>query len=169
MTAIAPRTSVARVRMVVVRCMPFSVLVLLGVPSWDAPRRSPRREGRRVASVRPLESVDLRVESLAGLAAEDGGAERDRERRDQRDEAARRQGDAVDGQPREVQRVEHVVLRAADGGQGGDGDGDQDAPQPYADALTAPVEARHAPCDVAAEEVADGEHDEQRNPAGEAD
>src|SRR3954471_1074938 len=69
----------------------------------------------------------------------------------------------------EVQRVEHVVLRAADGGQRGDSHGDEDAPQPHADALTCAVEARHAPGDVAAEEVSDGEHDEQRDPAGEAD
>src|SRR3954451_24315648 len=69
----------------------------------------------------------------------------------------------------EVQRVEHVVLRAADGGQRGDSHGDEDAPQPNADALTRAVEARHAPGDVAAEEVSDGEHDEQRDPAGEAD
>ena len=45
----------------------------------------------RGASARVLDSVDLLVEALAGLAAEDGGGERDGERRDQRDHAAGRQ------------------------------------------------------------------------------
>src|SRR3954467_9189589 len=68
--------------------------------------------------------VDLVVEPLAGLAAENRGAERDPEGRDQRDQPAGGQRAAVDGKPRKVQRVEHVVLRAADGGQRGDDDGD---------------------------------------------
>src|SRR3954447_24948581 len=120
---------------------------------------------RTVAAHPPgvLDSVDLLVEPLAGLAAENGGTERDGERRDQRDEAAGRQGAAVDGQPREVQRVEHVVLRPADRCQCGDDDGDEDPPQPHADALPRAVEAGHPPGDVAAEEVADCQHDEQRD------
>src|SRR4051794_6336603 len=116
-----------------------------------------------------LGPVDLVVEALAGLAAEDRGAERDCERRHEGDEPASGQRPAVDGKPREVQRVEHVVLRAADGRQGGDGDGNEDSPQPDADTLPGAVEARHAPGDVAAEEVADGEHDEQSDAAGQAD
>src|SRR3954453_13712835 len=57
---------------------------------------------RTVAAHPPgvLDSVDLLVEPLAGLAAENGGTERDGERREQRDEAAGRQGAAVDGRPR---------------------------------------------------------------------
>src|SRR3954447_6036170 len=113
-----------------------------------------------------LGTVDLVMEALAGLAAEDRGAERDCERRHEGDEPASAERPAVDGKPREVQRVEHVVLRAADGRQGGDGAGDGDAPQPPADTLPGPGEARHAAGDVAAEEVADGEHDEQRDAPG---
>src|SRR3954449_830337 len=68
---------------------------------------------RTVAAHPPgvLDSVDLLVEPLAGLAAENGGTERDGERREQRDEAAGRQGAAGDGQPR------------GGGGRGGGGEG----------------------------------------------
>src|SRR3954453_20361600 len=163
MSAIASRARVARVRMVVMRCMLFGV-VLSRTSGGGCAAHGGGASARGV-----LDSVDLLVEPLAGLAAEDGGAERDCERRDQRDEAAGRQGAAVDGQPREVQRVEHVVLRPADRWQCGDDDGDEDPPQPHADALPRAVEAGHAAGDVAAEEVADCQHDEQADPAGEAD
>src|SRR3954454_3823080 len=107
-----------------------------------------------------LGPVDLVVEALAGLPAEDRGAERDCERRHEGDDPASGQRPAVDGKPREVQRVEHVVLRAADGRQGGDGDGDEDSPQPDADTLPGAVETRPKPGDVAAAEGAEGAHAE---------
>src|SRR4051794_32950249 len=62
-----------------------------------------------------------------------------------------------------VQARGAVCPPPADRGEGGDDDGDEDPPQPHADALPRPVEAGHPPGDVAAEEVADGQHDEQRD------
>ena len=64
-------------------------------------------------------------------------------------------------------RSTHVVLGAGDDGEHGGGERDQQADRPHADALARAVEARHAPGDVAAAVVGDGEHDEQRDGAAE--
>src|SRR3954449_11588935 len=121
------------------------------------PARQPMRPARRSGpSVRlPLddvlvggEAVDALVVALAPLAAEPGEEQGDDDRGRAGDRAAGRQGVVADGDARQVQALEDVVLRSADRGDRGDDDGRDDRPQPDADALTGAVEARHAPRDV---------------------
>src|SRR3954468_6646795 len=141
-----------------------------GAPSRA--RRSRHRPEKRLPLDDVLvggEAVHPAVVALADLAAEDREQQRDKDRRRAGDRAAGRERVVADRDPREVQALEDVVLRAADRGQRRDDDGGEDRPEPHAHALARAVEPGHAAGDVAAAEPRDGEDHEQRDAAAEPD
>src|SRR3954454_7122277 len=135
-----------------------------------------RRSGHRPEKRLPVDDVLVggdavhpAVVALADLAAEDREEQRDEDRRRAGDRAAGRERVVADRDPREVQALEDVVLRAADRGQCRDDDRGEDRPEPHADALARAVEPGHAAGDVAAAEPRDGEDHEQGDAAAEPD
>src|SRR3954453_17196086 len=86
------------------------------------------------------ELVDALVVALADLAADDGEHQRHDDRGRAGDRAAGRERVVADGDAREVQALEDVVLAAADRGETRDDDGREQRPQPDADALAGAVE-----------------------------
>src|SRR4051794_9317060 len=119
---------------------------LLRLSWWEYPLTSSFRLDGRARTILRLEAraVDPVVVALAGLAAQRGGQQAADDDRDQRDDAASGQRPLVDRDARQVEPLEHVVLRAGRHGQHGERDGDQQAEDPDADALARAVEARHA-------------------------
>src|SRR4051812_5536038 len=113
--------------------------------------------------------VDLAVVALADRAADQRAEERDEQNGHEGDDPGGGGGALVDRDPRQVQLLQHVVLRTQDRPGGGQDQDDEQADQPHGHALTGTVEPCHAAGHVAAGQVGQEEDDEDGDAAPDAE
>src|SRR3954464_11693342 len=124
---------------------------------WLAARSSGDRSDVEAGAVHPA------VIPIAQLAAEHRTEQRHQQDGHQRDDAGRRRGALVDRDPRQVQLLQHVVLRSEDGAHAGEHENHDEADQPHGQPLAGAVEAghpaRHVPPGEGGEEQGDPDGD----------